>query len=501
MSPPQSEYRIKLRRLTPVQQSIRDQQVRYNVLCLGRRTGKTVFGLDSIIDPVLLEGYPAAWFAPKYKYVKEVYLEACQFLKPLIARKDGSELRIELVTGGVLEFWTLEDPDAGRGRKYKRMIVDEAAMARHLQTAWEQSLQATLMDYRGDAFFLSTPKGIVGPGAYFKELFDRGQPGHATYRKDWRSWQMPTSANPHIHPDEIENMRLDMPELVFQQEVLAQFVDFGGTMVKREWIITGEPPPLHKLRIYMGVDLAISLKEEADYTAVAVVGLDPETGRVWILHVERHRVTFHETLDLIKRVALRWRPLEIGIESVQYQAVAVEQLLRTTDLPVRPVRPDRDKLMRFQPLQVRYQNRLVGHSTALIPDWEEELLTFPLGEHDDMVDAVGHAYSLAGEFGRTTFIYPEGDPVAAETKSVQIVLPGLPTQVAGTLATLQAQAQQAYEEVCGRCDAYDGGRCTRRGFFVGAKDPGCLEFFDATPEPDVYEREAAEATQAEQLPD
>lgn len=480
---PTTEYRIKLRRLHPAQQAIRDSLARYNVLCLGRRTGKTVFGLDSIIDPVLLDGYPAAWFAPKYKYTKEVYLEACQFLKPLIARKDGSELRIELVTGGVLEFWTLEDPDAGRGRKYKRMIVDEAAMARHLQVAWEQSLQATLMDYRGDAFFLSTPKGIVGPGAFFKELFDRGQAGHANHRQDWRSWQMPTAANPYIHPDEIENMRRDMPELVFQQEVLAQFVDFGGTMVKREWLQTGSPPPLSELRVYMAVDLAISLKEEADFTAIAVVGIDA-SGRIWILHLERAKVTFHDSLQLISRVANRWRPLEIGVESVQYQAAAVEQLLRTTTLPVRPVRPDRDKLVRFQPMQVRYQNRLVWHADGLIPEWEDELLSFPLGDHDDMVDAVGYAFSLAGEFGRTQFIYPEADPKEAIVQSVTNGLPGLPAPVAETLAELRSNIVLV-GDVCGRCDAFEGGMCSRRGFFVGANDPGCIEFMEVeVPEPE-----------------
>ncbi len=475
---PQPEYQIKLRNLHAAQQDIKDHAARYNVLCMGRRFGKTALGLDLISDPVLIEGFPAAWFAPKFKYVKEVYREACQSLAPLITHKDGTDYRIELVTGGVLEFWSLEDPDAGRSRKYKRVIVDEAAMARHLEEAWTKSIRATLIDYRGDAYFMSTPKGMVGAGKYFKTLFDFGKTGSPTRRKGWRSWQLPTATNPYIHPSEIEEFKKDLPPLVFTQEIEAQFVDFGGTMVKSEWLHRGVPPPREKMRVYMAVDLAISLKEEADYTAIAVIGVD-ETGRIWILHIHRERLSFFDSMKKIEEIAGEWRPLDIAIEAVQYQAAAVETLLRTTTLPVRAVKPDRDKLMRFQPVQVRYQNNLVWHSTEpgrLPTEWEEELLSFPLAEHDDMVDAVAYAVSIAGEFGRSQIIIPDQKETAAV--AVERELPGLPAQVAEQLADLRAAQTTVLTETCGRCMNFEDGRCTLRNFYVQSTDPGCPEFYE-----------------------
>lgn len=483
-----SDYKLRLPTLHPAQKLLRTEASRFNVACMGRRFGKTVCGLDLLIDPILVEGWPAGWIAPTYKLLDEVWREANRTLKPLVSRKDGQQKRIELVTGGVLDFWSLEDPDAGRSRKYKRLIVDEAAMARHLQVGWEQSLSPTLMDYEGDAWFMSTPKGIVGPGKYFKELFDRGVPGSGTYDPEWKSWQMPTSMNPYIKASEIEKMRRELPELVFQQEVLAQFVDFGGTMVKREWLRRGEVPA--GLTNYAGVDLAISLKQTADYTAVVVIARDRTTGRVWIVYVDRARVGFNDALEMIQRVARRFGPAEIAVEATQYQAAVVEQLLRTTDLPVRPVRPDKDKLTRFQPLQVRYQQGLVWHANDLAPWFEEELLSFPLGEHDDGVDAAAHAFALAGEFGRTQFLYSE--PTMAETQREQVaaLLPGVPQQV------IQMLDQLPPGEICGRCEHYraETSKCAQRDLIVQPRDPGCVFFASipvvevkAEPEPAVVE--------------
>lgn len=458
------EYRLRLPTPHKNQRRLRTEARRFNVATCGRRFGKTVAGLDLLIDPVLVEGLPGAWVAPTYKLLDEVWREAKRTLKPLVSRTDAQQKRLELVTGGVLDFWSLEDPDAGRGRKYKRIVIDEAAMARHLQQAWEQSLSPTLMDFRGDAWFLSTPKGIVGPGAYFKTLHDKGNPANPERDPEWMSWQMPTSANPYIHPDEVEKMRRELPELVFQQEVLAQFIDFGGTVVRREWLRSGEPPA--GLKLYMGVDLAISLKEGADYTAIIVLGVD-EMGRVWIVHAERDRVTFADGLEMIKRVAMRFKPVEIAVESVQFQAAVVEQLLRTTDLPVRPVRPDRDKLTRFQPLQVRYQQGLVYHASGLAPWFTEELLSFPLGEHDDGVDGASHAYSLAGEFGRTVFLYTEQTAAELRQQEVTAALPGLPGHVTQLIAAGEGPTS------CSGCAHFSGGLCQERQFFVAASDPSC----------------------------
>ncbi len=459
-------YKIRLPSLHPSQRHMLASCERFNVGCCGRRFGKSFVASDILLDGPTqkgaLHGYPVGLFAPTYKVLTDHWRTINRIVKPVVGRISEQDKRIELVTGGVIELWSLDDPSAGRSRKYATAVIDEVAMVKKMEEAWQQSIQPTLMDFRGDAWFFSTPKGISGPGAFFKELFDRGRAGQ-TKMEGWKSWQMPTSSNPHIHPDEIETMRREMPELVFQQEVLAQFVDFGGTVVKREWLRRAPAPELSTLRIFMGVDLAISMKEEADYTAIGVLGVDPE-GRIWILFVDRKRVTFHDTLAWVREVAQRFRPQEIGIESVQYQAAVVQELLRTTDLPVHAVKPDKDKLTRFQRLQVRYQQGLVYHAESLPPYWEDELLSFPVGEHDDMVDGVVHAYDLSGDYGRSQIILPERDVVPVH---IERVMPGLPSGIA-------SQILEARAGTCGRCVSFDGvGSCSLRGLRVSSSDVAC----------------------------
>jgi len=364
---------------------------RFNVACMGRRFGKSTLGLALAwygaphCPGALRDGLDVGWFAPQYKLLDEAWRGAKIFLRPYIQRTDSQQHRLELTTGGSLDFWTLESPDAGRGRKYALAIIDEAAMARHLEEAWTAAIRPTLADFQGSAWFLSTPKG----GNYFKTLFDR-----AADDPDWARWQLPTYGNPFIHPDEIAAMATDLPRLIYQQEVLAEFVDLSGAAVRREWLKVGEPAGAYLC--VMGVDLALSTKQDADYSACAVLARDRD-GRVFVRDVQRIQAPFHSVLQFIQTMAAQWKPTVIAIESVQYQAAVVQELLRTTKLPVRGVKPEGDKLTRFQPVLARYEQGLIYHAPELPRAFEEELLSFPVGDRDDQCDALAYAWRVLGD--------------------------------------------------------------------------------------------------------
>jgi hypothetical protein len=192
---------------------------RFSVATCGRRFGKTTLGEDRVIEPAL-RGQPVAWFAPTYKMLTEVWRDLRAVLAPVTATIDKQQHRIELVTGGVLEMWSLDGANAPRGRKYASIVIDEAGFVADLEYAWNAVIRPTLMDYRGSAWFLGTPKGRT----YFWQLWQRGQGDDP----EWISWQMPTLANPYIDPAEIEAARLEMPERTYLQEIEAAFLDDGG---------------------------------------------------------------------------------------------------------------------------------------------------------------------------------------------------------------------------------------------------------------------------------
>lgn len=372
----------------PGQQTILGSKARYRVMSCGRRFGKTALATEwlALAEGGAIDGSKVGFFAPSYKLLLEVWSSMERTLKPVTRKANKTEMRIELITGGVIDFWTLEDADAGRGRKYHRIVVDEAAHARYLKDAWERAIAPTLTDYRGEAWFISTPKGLN----FFHDLFQRG---NSDEWPEWQSFQLPTAVNPFIPSAEVESMRSQLPNLVYCQEYEAQFVTFGGGLVKSS-MLRDEATPAN-LPTVLGVDLAISTKQGADFTAIAALSRDPATGVVYVREVERHRCEFNQVLERIKAAAARHRPTVIAIEQTQYQAAVIQELTRTTSLPVRGVRPDKDKITRFAPLLTRYEQRMVCHHPTQVPAWfRDELLSFPEGEHDDGVDAVSYAYSM-----------------------------------------------------------------------------------------------------------
>ncbi len=161
---------LSLPALHPGQAQIIQESKRFNAVCCGRRFGKTVLGMDRLIHTALT-GKPVAWFSPTNKFLADTWRELQSTLAPVILEKNEQEKRLVLMGGGVMELWSLDSPDSGRGRKYALVVVDEAAMIPNLREAWQQSIRPTPTDLLGAAWFLSTPKGMN----HFKTLFDLGQ--------------------------------------------------------------------------------------------------------------------------------------------------------------------------------------------------------------------------------------------------------------------------------------------------------------------------------------
>ena len=145
-------------------------------------------------------------------------------------------------------------------------------------------------------------------------------------------------------------------------------------------------------------DLAISEKTTADFTVGVCVGVDDENN-INLLEVRRGHWAFNRTLDEIGAMGHAWPTISrIGIEQVAYQAAAVQEALRRTMLPIVPMEPDRDKVTRARLLEARANAGKVYRpaKSAWWADAAQELLYFPAGAHDDVVDAMSGAALMAG---------------------------------------------------------------------------------------------------------
>jgi phage terminase large subunit-like protein len=247
--------------------------------------------------------YPVAWFSPTYKMLIDVWREANIVFNPIMKRRSVQERRLEFITGGVLDFWSLDKPDAARGRKYKRVIVDEAAMVPNLMEAWQHVIRPSLADYVGDGWLFSTPKGHNA----FWQMHQWGQDPELS---EWASWTIPTSANPFIADSEIEAMRATMPELIYQQEILAQFVDDAGGIFRRvmEAATAVElDKPIETRQYVAGVDVA----QKVDFTVASV--LDVESREM--VYMDRfNRVEYPVLEDRLHAIYQRFNMAAMTIE-------------------------------------------------------------------------------------------------------------------------------------------------------------------------------------------
>jgi hypothetical protein len=393
--PATAERVIALDRPHPGQQRVLAGQARFNAACCGRRWGKTKLGTNRMVVPVL-RGAPVAWFSPTYRMLTEVWRDVRHLLAPATARVSAQEHRIELVTGGVFEMWSLDAPNTARGRRYRMAVVDEAAMVADLEQAWNAVIRPTLVDFKGGAWFLSTPKGH----GFFKTLFDAGQDPD---QPDWASWQLPTLDNPHIDPQEVEAARLMLPERTFAQEFLAQFLEDGGGVFRRVRDAATATPQAGKVeghRYVVGVDWG----KLADFTVFAVVDA---TTRELVALDRSNKVDYAVQLGRLNALCERFKPDRLIAEQNSMGEPLIEQLQRS-GLPVWPFQTtNASKASVIDALALAFErgdlripdeavliNELLVYQADRLPSG---LLRYgaPPGMHDDCVIALALAWSGA----------------------------------------------------------------------------------------------------------
>lgn len=139
-------------------------------------------------------------------------------------------------------------------------------------------------------------------------------------------------------------------------------------------------------RIVIGIDLAISEKQTADYTAMMIMG-KTEKGNIYVLDYINQRLTFNKQLHLIENLVDKWEPNEVVIEQVAYQAAMIDELRRRGGLKIIPITPTRDKIARSYLVSGMVESRLVYFKQKGHTDVTDNLTIFPDGTHDDITDA------------------------------------------------------------------------------------------------------------------
>ena len=191
---------------------------------------------------------------------------------------------------------------------------------------------------------------------------------------------------------------------VWWRNKMCQCISPESQKFRREWFRYYEPTMrTDGMNIYTTVDLAISNKPNADYSAIVTVGVNGD-GHWFVLDVEYGRYDPTTTMDAIFAAVQKWRPLAVGIEMVAYQA-ALEHFLQR-EMPkrgvffrIQPLRAEKKKELRIDALQPRFACGAVWSlaRATWLDKLEGELLAYPHGAHDDVIDALAYVEQMAAE--------------------------------------------------------------------------------------------------------
>ena len=159
------------------------------------------------------------------------------------------------------------------------MVVDEMAFTR--PELWYEVLSATVLVKGKKIIFISTPKG--------KNHFHRlcMQPN---YDDRYAYFHFTSYDNPMIDPRELDERKRSLPDYVFRQEYLAEFIDNASGIFKNVHECIGEGAKTPKM--YGGLDIG----RADDYTVLTIINQDGQM-------VAAHRWRHDEWTKIIEKVA------------------------------------------------------------------------------------------------------------------------------------------------------------------------------------------------------
>ncbi len=372
-----------------IHNSIESEPYKYYVLNIGRQFGKSLLATNQLLKWCLSDNdCKAAWVSPIYKQAKKVFDEIDTALSNtgLVIERNKQELYFKFTNGSTLQFFSAERYDNIRGFTFHYLVCDEFAFMD--SEAWTEVLRATVLVKGKKVLLISTPKGKNH--FYHLHQLDGVNP-------QYKSFTMSSYDNPIINPTEIDDAKVTLPEHIFKQEYLAEFID-GGAGLFLDMNYTNEVQT--SSRYYAGIDLG----RADDYTVLTIFN---EIGQM--VYCDRWRQ--NSWANIVNQVTNKLN---------EYQAYAMVEVNSIGDAIFEQIQNNinfKDRLEAFvttskskqdiiEQLMVGNQNKEV---TFLDRDWlrkEFEVFTYeynpktksikysaPNGFHDDGVMSTAIAYN------------------------------------------------------------------------------------------------------------
>ena len=360
----------------------------------GIGSGKTMAGCAEVFRPEY-NGTTGAFIAPTFPMLRDAtlrtFLDMCEAWEkqgaPIIKEFRRGDMTVELETGTTILFRSADNPDRLRGPNLGFFYLDEAAMMKRL--TWDIMI-GRLREKPGRAWLTTTPRGFD----WIYDLFvERELPGYEIVRSSSRD-------NKYLPADFIRSLELTYGGQFSRQEIEGEFVKPEGALAQRQWfqIVDAAPANAQQVRHWDFAATEAKLNsDDPDYTAGA--RLSVADGVYYIEDMQRQRLGPADVERLIIQTAQTdGYEVTIGVEQepgASGKSMAANYVRLLAGWNVKPTPVSGDKVTRALPWLAQAE---AGNVRLVRGVWNEAFLDevsfFPVGPHDDMIDAVSGAFSL-----------------------------------------------------------------------------------------------------------
>lgn len=349
----------------------------------GRRSGKTQTGIVKILRSATTDiglywwvglswrsaSMKRAWRLLKY-YTRRIWRAVGK--EPIIREADKE---VTLPNGSSIWLRSAENPDSLAGEAVKGVVVDEFSLMS--PDVWYEYIEGTLLDSGGWAMFIGVPKGNNWAAILYRQ---------ALTRAGWLQVHATTYDNPHIPRARIDEIKGNVPDIIWRQEYLAEIIESEGAVFRNiEACATLQPRAAYEGEFIIGIDWA----QKVDSTVLTVidrktkqmVDLDRFNGVSWGLQRGRVRAMWD-----------KWQPIGIYAEENSIGSPNIEAL--------------QSEGMRVIPFQTTAQSKQpLIESLALAFEREEIHII-----NDGVLTGELAAYErkVSSDTGRSKFSAPEG---------------------------------------------------------------------------------------------
>ena len=373
-----------------------DNTTKYIIASVGRQWGKSFLAMNVLLKWALEDnGSISMWLAPIYGQSKKVFQELSNLLANTTLTKsiNKSELTITFINGSIMYFRSAEREDNLRGNTLDYLVVDEAAYIK--DTVWSQVLRATVLVKGKKVLFLSTPRGRN----WFYEMALRGESDEYIQYKTFKGSSFDS---PYISEEELNEAKMSLPESIYRQEILAEFLEGSGEVfqaIKTICHLSFYPQHISNEKYYAGLDFG----RQNDYTVLTILNSE---GKMVDFYRERQKswdIIISEVVVKLKK----WKPItyvevnsigDVLFEQIKKQYASVQPFITNNDTKQNMIE---DLIMGMN------ESKIMLPSPELNADLYKELSVFtyeysprtrkvkygaPSGFHDDCVISLALAY-------------------------------------------------------------------------------------------------------------